>query len=116
VRRLTHRLRSTGQYHLRLPEYDLLRRLRHRLESGSAEPVDGHRWGLDGNAGTDPYVAGQVDGICGRLQNISEDYMVYRGGLYATAGDCCPGSDRAQVSGGKILEGAPERSESGASA
>ena len=116
VGRLAHRLGAAGQHHLRLAEHDLLGGLGHRLESGPAEPVDRHRRGLDREAGAEADMAREVDGVGRGLEDVAEDHVIDRGGLYAAPGQRPLGGDGAEVGGGEILEGAAEGAEPGADA
>ncbi len=79
VRRLTHALGAPGEDHPRLPKHDLLRRLRHRLEAGAAEPVDRDRGRLDRKTDAEPDVPGEIGGIGRGLEDVAEDHVVHLG-------------------------------------
>ena len=99
-----------------MTQEDLLRTLGDRLESRGAEPIDGDGGALQGHAGLEARMAGQVGSVGGGLQDVPEDDMIHVRGLDPGTGQRLLRGERSQVRGRQIFEGATEGAETGSDA
>ena len=105
---LGHVLHAAGDRQVRLAEPNHLRRRHDRLDSRTADPVDGERGRLYRDAGLERDVAGPVDRVARRLERVAHHDVIDNLRL-----DACPlhrgaGGEAAQLEGRGVLEGAYE--------
>jgi hypothetical protein len=111
VRGLAHVLGAAGQDHRRLAQQQAMRTLNHGLEAGAAEPIDGHRRGLDGEASSQPDMARTVHRIARGGHRVADNDVVHTRPVEPAAVERGVGGNHAEVRRSEILEGAAEGAE-----
>src|SRR6266702_3029126 len=103
-RGLAHRFGAADQHQLCLSAGEEARALHHRLEARAAQTVHGERGGRDGCSRPQADVAGEIDGVRGRLGHVAEDDVVHPLRRDASLRQRSAGGVDPQVGGGEVLE------------
>ena len=101
---LRHGFHAAGQNQVGLAQLDHLGGVDDGLDAASAQPVDGERRRLDGQACAQGHMPGPIDGIARGLLGVAENRVIEFPGIKAGAFDGTRARDGAQFLGGKVFQ------------